>query len=658
MPVDLTTAVLDRSLSRQVLERPVPEAVVLAALFAAVYRMTRQEQVAVCAEHADGKVFRASLSDDTTFDDLLTQVRDGGTTGADVGELRLDVSARTGAVTVRVGGAAPPDALLVVLPLVLRSALAAPGSPIADLDLSSGATPPRAEAVNSVPPDTFPRLFEEAAARHPEAAAVVGSGESMTYAELNSRANRLARELAARGAGPDRIVALLLPRTPELVVALLAVLKSGAAVLVLDVNHPDLRLAFLIEDSRPALLVTTGRPRPLHQVPSVHLGDPGTARSVRVLSSDNLDRSPAPRSLAYVSYTSGSTGVPKGVAVEHRNLVNLWLGHRAAVFPAVTRGTGHRRARVAHTAAFSFDASWNPLLWLLDGHEVHLVDEITRRDPWAVVEYSRREGIDYFQTTPSYCAQLVAAGLLDHERPAAVVLAGESLPPALWRRLATTAEVSAFNHYGPTECTVDALAWPLVGESPRIGRPLHDVRVHVLDRKLRPVPPGVVGEINLAGGGVARGYLGRGGLTGERFVPDPFGPPGSRMYRTGDLARQDADGVLAFVGRADQQVKLRGFRIEPAEVETALARHPAVAEVAVSVVRYGPEDDRLVAYSVPVPGGEVSSRQLRDHLTRLLPDHLVPSIFVWVDRLPLTPNGKLDRKALPDPRHHRPEVRR
>ncbi|SEO75553.1 non-ribosomal peptide synthase domain TIGR01720/amino acid adenylation domain-containing protein [Amycolatopsis saalfeldensis] len=501
-----------------------------------------------------------------------------------------------------------------------------------------------------IEPDTVAGLFEKQVRRSPDAVAVVG-GASWTYRELNARANRLARALVELDAGPESLVALALPRSADLLLAILAVHKAGAAYLPLDPDYPAERLAAMLVDARPGLLLTVPELRPaLPEVTDTVLlpdllavGLPDTD-----LGQDDRLRPLLPGHPAYVIYTSGSTGTPKGVVVTHASVVNLFHSHRETLYrPAVER-TGRAQLNVGHAWSFSFDASWQPQLWLLDGHAVHVVGDEARRDPELLAGQIRRDGFDFIEVTPSFFAQMADAGLLDGERcPLAVVgVGGEAVPDALWRRLAALPGTEAFNLYGPTESTVDALV-ARIGDSerPLVGRPVANTRAYVLDGALRPVATGVTGELYLAGGGLARGYLGRPELTAERFVADPSGPPGARMYRTGDLARWTADGRLDFGGRADDQAKIRGFRVEPAEVEAALDRHPAVAR-SVVVVR----EDRvkqLVAYVVP--SSEVDAGELRRHAAGTLPDYLVPAAFVVLEALPVLANGKLDRAALPAP---------
>ncbi|GDY54607.1 hypothetical protein SVIO_052300 [Streptomyces violaceusniger] len=505
-------------------------------------------------------------------------------------------------------------------------------------------------------------LLEQRAADTPEETALVHGGERLTFAELNRRANRVARLLVERGAGPESLVALALPRSAELVVAIYAVLKSGAAYLPLDPEYPAERMTYLFEDATPASLITAraiaeGLPESTADVDRIVLDDPGVRRTLDAMPGGDLAqgdrRAPVTAdNLAYVIYTSGSTGRPKGVVVTHRNVVGLYHGERRGLFGPAVRAVGGRRLKTSMTSAFTFDASVHALLWMLDGNELHLIDDEVRRDPEQMIRYVREERLDFVFSTPTYMEQLLAAGMMrtSGHRPRILQVGADATGEALWQELRGLPDTMAHNYYGPTECTVVTLCCPLEDSpKPLIGRPLSNTRAYVLDGQMRLLPPGVAGELYLAGPSVTRGYLRRAGLTSERFVADPFGAPGERMYRSGDVVRRTEDGLLEYLGRADHQVKIRGFRIELGEIDATLSRHEAVAHSAVVVREDQPGTKRLVAYVVPVEGAEADARTLSEHVAASVPEYMVPSAFVTLDALPMTANGKLDRKALPAP---------
>ncbi|KOV60601.1 non-ribosomal peptide synthetase [Streptomyces sp. MMG1121] len=505
------------------------------------------------------------------------------------------------------------------------------------------------DTAGPLPATTLPDMIEEQAARTPHAPAVVQGPNTATYAELDGRANQLARLLLAAGAGPESAVALLLPRTADALVAMVAVLRTGAAYLPLDPRQPSARLAGILDTAHPRLVVTDTTTRAaLPAGPTrITLDDPATVRDLaardpaRVADAERggpvLARHPA-----YVIHTSGTTGSPNGVVVEHAAVANL-IGAYAAQFGAGSVD------RVLAATSFGFDAHLlDTLLPLALGGCLELVDDLL-----ALADRGGLRG-GLLTSVPSALAALLPA-LTGEPALRRVHLGGEPLPGALLEELARRIPGCAVaNLYGPTETTVYSLAWRtedgLSQGDPPIGRPVRNTRAYVLDRRLRPVPVGVGGELYLAGAGLARGYLHRPALTARRFVACPFGPPGERMYRTGDRARYRADGALEFLGRVDDQVKVRGHRVEPADIEAALLRHDLVAQAAVTVREDRSGDRRLVAHVVPVrPGPTLDEQELRRHLRTLLPDYLVPSAVVRLDRLPLTPHGKLDRAALPAP---------
>ncbi|MEV0895343.1 non-ribosomal peptide synthase/polyketide synthase [Actinoplanes sp. NPDC049802] len=459
----------------------------------------------------------------------------------------------------------------------------------------------------------LPAVFATTAAATPEATAVVAGAARLTFAQLDAVSNRLARWLISRGAKAETYVGLRLPRDESYLVALLAVLKSGAAALPIDTGYPADRVALMLADSDPVVV--------LDELPALDGFDDGPLTT-------RID----PRQTAYAIFTSGSTGRPKGVAVPHAAIANLLASHRATVFTA-------ERLAVAHTTSFSFDAAWDPILWLFSGHELHVLAEDVYRDPGLMAAYVDTHRIGYLDFTPAHLSQLLGAGLLaaDRHRPSVVSVGGEAVPDTLWRQLTAIDGLTVNNLYGPTEYTVDAWHWQSTG----LSQPVGGTRAYLLDGALRPVPAGVPGELYLAGAGLARGYL-NAARTAERFVADPW-QAGERMYRTGDLAVWEPEGGLRLLGRTDDQVKIRGYRIELGEVEAALAALPGVGQAVVVVRTEGAR--RLIGYVT----GEVIGAELRERLAATLPDYMVPAVVVRLGALPLTVSGKVDRAALPAP---------
>ncbi|MFE3877330.1 amino acid adenylation domain-containing protein [Kitasatospora sp. NPDC059146] len=521
--------------------------------------------------------------------------------------------------------------------LATRLADPAPTAP----DAAPAAADPRTTTADPRP--TLGALVDAQVARTPDAPALYAGSTTLTYAELDARANRLARVLAARGLGTEDVVALALPKSPEAVAAILAVAKTGAAWLPADPAYPAERLRHMLTDSRAALVLTTadaaerlpdtGAPRLLLDS-AAHLADladrPGTpfttAERVRPLSADHT---------AYVIYTSGSTGLPKGVAVTHTGLPSM-IGTQVA---ATGVGPG---SRVLQAASLSFDVSVSDLAVALTTGAALVLP----REQSQLVGEALAELIDRYGVTHADVATAMAATLPDAPLPTLRTLigGGEAIPRELAARLGR--DRLMLNSYGPTETTVIVtMSEPLTGtEQPPIGHPCQDVRIHLLDERLRPVEPGTVGELYVSGPHLARGYLGRPGLTADRFVACPFGAPGERMYRTGDLGTLRPDGQLDFLGRADDQVKIRGFRVELGEIEQTLSAHPGVRQAVVLVREDRPGERRLVGYTV----GTADPAELRAHCAGQLPDHMVPVVVV-LDRMPLTPNGKVDKRALPAP---------
>ncbi|MFL6245714.1 MAG: amino acid adenylation domain-containing protein, partial [Thermoanaerobaculia bacterium] len=498
----------------------------------------------------------------------------------------------------------------------------------------------------AAPAQTIVDLFEAQVARDPDALALVFGDEELTYGELNDRANRLAHQLISRGIGPESFVGISLERSIEMIVAVLAVMKAGGAYLPLDPHYPAARIAQLIEEAKPALVIgndpssalrapspltrgegfPTDQPSPLRRGEKVPKADEGSPRTTL-----------HPQHPAYVIFTSGSTGTPKGVVVPHAGIAAL-----AAAQIERLRITSS--SRVLQFASLNFDASLAEIAMTLTCGAALVLLREDERSGEALRDVMIRQRVTHATLPPVVLATLDAR---DFDALEGLIVAGESCRGELVARWSSGRRM--INGYGPTETTVCAtMSEPLCGsEVPPIGKPIPHTRVYVLDRALEPAPAGVPGELYIAGLGLARGYHERPALTAERFVADPHAlEPGARMYRSGDLARWRPDGTLEFLGRVDQQVKLRGFRIEPGEIEAALVAHAGVDGAAVIARDDGPGGRQLVAYLV---ARDVDIAALRDELSRRLPDYMVPSAFVVLDGLPLTPNGKLDRAALPAP---------
>ncbi|MEV5743282.1 amino acid adenylation domain-containing protein [Microbispora rosea] len=546
---------------------------------------------------------------------------------------------------------------------LLRSIVADPDGRVSGLELLPAAERDRVLAFAGAVPEaeapaadafggasSLHEVIAAQAARTPSATAVVCGGEALTYAELDAAADRLARRLRGLGVRRDDRVAICLEQSTGLAVAVLGVLKAGAAYLPLDPEHPRGRLEYVLADAAASIVVTTPdlRDRLPDDVTAVHLAvHPGEDAPE---PGDPLE--PAARGdLAYVIYTSGTTGRPKGVAVQHHEVLVYLAGvrERLGVEP---------RSSFALLQSLAFDFGVTVFyLCLMTGGTLHLVPSRTAGPELA--EIFRRTGIDYLKITPSHLAALLAdAGPEDLLPRKLLLLGGEAAPRGWAAELAATGRCRVVNHYGPTEATVGVTTYDVArlpapdgpaeaSVSLPIGSPLPGARAYVLDERLRPVPAGVPGEIYLGGDRLARGYLNRPGLTADRFLPDPYGPPGSRMYRTGDLGRWTASGDLEFLGRRDLQVKIRGYRVELGEVESVLADHPDVAQAVVE-----PRGEQLVAYLVPAAGetGEAGdTAAVRAWLADRLPAYMIPSRYAWLDELPLKSHGKVDRSRLPEP---------
>ncbi|MBM2619517.1 amino acid adenylation domain-containing protein [Actinoplanes sp. LDG1-06] len=517
---------------------------------------------------------------------------------------------------------------------------------VREIDVLSGAERERGagfdRSVQAPPPRGFVELFGERVAEAPGDPAVIFEDQTLSYAELDRRANQLAHVLTAAGAGPERFVALALRRSVDWPVAMLASLKAGAAYVPIDPRYPADRIRYILQDAQPDVVITSADiagdlPEATPGTTHVVLDDPETRDRVGAAPATAPGQVFRPDSPAYVIYTSGSTGLPKGVVVSHRGVAAL----RAGYLEAFDLGAGDR---VVQFASPSFDAAFAEICKALLTGAALVLAPAARLDPGPPLASLLAEQ----RVTQATIPPAALAVMADDEVPANVglLVAGEATPPEVVGRWSAGRRM--VNAYGPTETTVCAtISAPLSGSvEPPLGRPIPGSRVYVLNDALRPVATGVLGEIYIAGSGVARGYLRRPGLTAERFVADPWGPPGARMYRTGDLARWRSDGALMFAGRADEQVKLHGYRIEPGEVRAALLRDAAVRQAEVLVRADEGEAERLVAYVV-APGAD--GRALRTDLAAVLPDHLVPAAVVVLDAMPVTPNGKIDRSALPAP---------
>jgi amino acid adenylation domain-containing protein len=513
-------------------------------------------------------------------------------------------------------------------------------------------------------------LFEAQVERSPEAVAVVfpaagsGPGEAhqLSYRELNQRANQLGRCLKKLGVGPETLVGICMERSLEMVVGLLGILKAGAAYVPLDPEYPKERLRFMLEDTKARELLTQERlitylPEASARVVCLDRDWEGIAHE----SDDNLNNGSTPENLAYVMYTSGSTGNPKGVAISHYSLCNLlsWQLHNFA---------NPIQARTLQFASLSFDVSFQEIFatWCSGGTLV-LIPEELRRDPVGLLHCLQDQSVE--RLLLPFIALQQLAEIADQGGAATaslreIITAGEQLritPPivTLFTRLS---DCKLRNQYGPSESHVVSAFTPAGSPSswpqlPPIGQPIANTKIYILDPYQECVPIGVIGELCISGDGLTRGYLHRPELTAEKFIPNPFSEePGARLYKTGDLARYLPDGNIEFLGRLDHQVKIRGFRVELEEVETVLAQHPKVREAVVLAREDTPGDKRLVAYVVPRQEPAPTINELRSFLKEKLPEYMIPSAFVLLDALPLTPNGKIDRNALPVPDHNRPEL--
>ncbi|WP_085694736.1 MULTISPECIES: non-ribosomal peptide synthetase [unclassified Pseudomonas] len=493
---------------------------------------------------------------------------------------------------------------------------------------------------------TLHALFEAQAERSPDAIALVFEGQQLSYAQLNASANQLAHHLVGCGVTPDSLVALCLERGPQMVIGLLAILKAGGAYVPLDPHYPAERLAYMLEDAKPVVLVSEESLRhclPAHALPTLWLDTDQALIASQPTA--NLQRGDA-QCLAYCIYTSGSTGRPKGAMNSHAAVVNrlLWMQEQYGL---------SSDDRVLQKTPFAFDVSVWEFFWtLLHGARLVIAKPEGHKDPAYLMEVIQAQGVTTLHFVPSMLQAFLAAGNAPHASPLRLVFSsGEALPVTVANQfLARYPQARLHNLYGPTEAAVDVTYWQCQPDYRHalvpIGRPVANTRMYILDEALAPVPVGVIGDLYIAGVQLARGYLGRPDLTAERFLPDPHGADGGRMYLTGDRGRYLPSGDIQYLGRSDHQIKIRGFRIELGEIENALLDFPAVREAVVV-----PRDDAsgapcLVAF-VAADASEADSARLRQHLAKTLPDYMVPSFFVVLDALPLNANGKIDRQALP-----------
>ncbi|SFL14012.1 non-ribosomal peptide synthetase [Lysobacter sp. cf310] len=530
---------------------------------------------------------------------------------------------------------------------LLASAAATPDAPLSTLELLTEQEHEELarwnDTARELPADpTIAAQIQAQVERTPDAIALRCGAREIGYRELDRRANALAHELRAAGVGPGELVGLYVERTPEMLIGLLAILKAGGAYVPLDPTYPADRLAYMLEASAARVLVSQ---RALADslpgdVATVIYADADAALDARAERAP--DGGAGPRDPAYVIFTSGSTGKPKGVEIQQRSAVNL--------LRSVAREPGLARGQVlCAISTLSFDiALFELVLPLTVGATILLVDRDTARDGLRLRRLVDETAIDVMQATPATWRMLLELGW-SGKAGIKIISTGEALPRELADRLLPCAR-ELWNLYGPTETTVySALCRVHAGSGPiLVGKPVDNTQIHIVDRHMKRLPAGVPGELLIGGDGLATGYRGRPDLTAEKFISDPFGAPGGRLYRSGDLALWRRDGTIEVIGRIDHQIKLRGFRIELGEIESVLAQLPAVTQAVVHCREDRPGDQRLVAY-VTASGEAPSTAALRDHLKAALPDYMVPSAFVVLERFPLTPNGKVDRRALPAP---------
>jgi amino acid adenylation domain-containing protein len=498
------------------------------------------------------------------------------------------------------------------------------------------------------------KMFEAQVKRTPHHVAVVLEGEQLTFEQLNKGANQVARLLREKAVGPDVLVGIFMERSLEMIIGMLGILKAGGAYVPVDPSYPSERVSFILEDTRLSTILTQrshlkNLSSQIAEIICVNRDE----KQIREANSANLDCQVEPENLAYVIYTSGSTGKPKGVMIPHGSVCN-YLSWMLEAFPF------KETDRVLQKAPFTFDASvWEFYLPLISGARLVMARPHGERDNGYLIGLIAQEGITIIQFVPSLLRLFLEERRLEICHTLKCVFSGgEALSFAIQERFFTRLPgASLHNLYGPTETTVYSTHCKLMPDQKTvpIGKPIKNTRIHLLDQNLQPSPLGMVGEIHIGGAGLARGYLNRPDLTGEKFIRSPLNNgTEERLYKTGDLARYLPDGNLEFLGRVDQQVKIRGIRIELEEIETVLNRSPDVKD-SVLVVREGaPGEKQLVAYVVPLAGSMLTTSELRDYLKERLPDYMLPSVWVLLEALPLTPNGKIDRRMLPSPSNQRP----
>lgn len=491
----------------------------------------------------------------------------------------------------------------------------------------------------------------------PDATALVFGTKSLTYQEMSDQVLKLAHYLRTKGLAKGDVVAVALPRSEQCVITTFAVMAAGCVHVPIDINYPSARIQDIFETAQPKLVLTSkdGDQGLGQVVEKFYLDDAENQDKLAAIQPNKLDHIINGKDAAYIIFTSGSTGRPKGVVIKHASLLNLFKAERDLIYiPAlaqVWKNFSGRPLRAAHTHTFAFDSYWLMLFWVLLGQEVHILDEDIRRDAHALALAVHDNQYDSLDLTPSLCAQMVESGLLEDGRhhPTMITVGGEAMPASLWETFNQHPNLQAWNAYGPTEFTVDAVVARMSeSDQPVIGHPLAGLQALVLDKNLNELPPGCIGELYLAGAGMAAGYFNRPDLTAQRFVVHPF-KDGQTMYRTGDLVRYNKKGQLEYLGRSDHQVKIRGFRIEISEIEMAIDAQEGVARSMVIVEDLG-HIKRLVAYCYPQPDMSLDEQVIREQLQEKLPDYMVPAALVVLDEFPLTPIGKIDRDRLPSPK--------